>query len=695
MSAESAAASSHSFYSLYAHGMARVAVAVPHVRVADPAFNAERTVAMAREAADGGAVLVLFPELGLSAYSNEDLFHQEALLDATLEGLRVVVEASADICAVLVVGAPLRFGGSLYNCAVAVHQGRILGLAPKLYLPNYREFYEKRHFASARDLCTREVRLLGQAVPIGTDLVFAATNVRDFAFHMEICEDVWTPIPPSTYAALAGATVLTNLSASNITIGKASYRRELCASQSGKCLAAYCYAAAGPGESTTDLAWDGHAMVYELGERLSESQRFTPEEDLIYADVDLERIVQERMRVGSWRDCAGVHRDEVAGMRRIGFGLHLPPGDVPLERAVERFPYVPSDAARRDERCYEAYQIQVQGLAQRMTAARIDRLVVGISGGLDSTQALLVAARTMDRLGLPRTNILGYTMPGFATSAGTKSNAWRLMRALGVTAAEIDIRPSAEQMLADIGHAYAAGARGPEVYDVTFENVQAGERTSHLFRLANHHGAMVLGTGDLSELALGWATYGVGDHMSHYNVNASVPKTLIQHLIRWEADSEDFAEEASAVLRDILATEISPELVPASADAPEALQSTQDKIGPYELQDFNTYYVTRYGLGPRKVAYLSYHAWRDRARGDWPAGIPEAARNAYDLATIKRWLRVFAWRFFQVSQFKRSAVPNGPKVQSGGSLSPRGDWRMPSDATARVWLEAVDGIPDA
>ena len=680
------------FYSLYTHGLARVAVAIPHVRVADPAFNAERTVALAREAVGRGACVVLFPELGLSAYSNDDLFHQDVLLDAAREALAAVVEASHAIAAVLVVGAPLRFGGRLYNCGCVVHAGRLLGLAPKLYLPNYREFYEKRQFASARDAPFAEVDVLGQRVPFGTDLVFRAANLPDLALHVEICEDVWTPIPPSTHAALAGATVLCNLSASNITIGKAAYRRDLCAAQSGKCLAAYLYAAAGPGESTTDLAWDGHAMVYELGERLAESERFTVAEDVTYADVDLGRLQQERMRVTSFGDCAGVNAAGVRAIRSVPFELVLPEGAVELERTVERFPYVPSDARLRDEHCYEAYQIQVQGLAQRLAAARIDKVVIGVSGGLDSTQALLVAAQAMDRLGLPRTHILAYTMPGFATSDGTKSNAWALMRALGVGAAEIDIRPSSRQMLRDIGHPYADGEA---VYDVTFENVQAGERTSHLFRLANRHGAMVLGTGDLSELALGWATYGVGDHMSHYNVNASVPKTLIQHLIRWVADRGAFGAEASEVLRAILATAISPELVPPSAEAPGRLQSTEATIGPYELQDFTTYYVTRYGFAPSKVAYLAWHAWRDRERGDWPAGIPPEARNAYDLAAIKTWLEVFCWRFFQISQFKRSAVPNGPKVQSGGSLSPRGDWRMPSDASAAAWLaELRANVPE-
>jgi len=394
-----------SFHSLYSHDMARVAVAVPHVRVADPAFNATRTIEMAKQAADEGAVLVLFPELGLSAYSNDDLHQQDVILNATLSAVQSVLTASEQISAVIIVGAGLRFSGSLYNCAIAIHQGRILGLSPKLYLPNYREFYEKRQFSSGRDATFDHVYLLGQRCEFGADLIFQATNLSNFAFHMEICEDVWTPIPPSTYAALAGATMLTNLSASNITIGKAKYRRELCAAQSGKCLAAYLYAAAGPGESTTDLAWDGHAMVHELGEALAESERFSVEEDLIFADLDLGRIVQERSRVTSFRDSAGIHNKQVGEIRRVYFGLQLPQIAVPLQRSIERFPYVPSDHTRRDEQCYEAYNIQVQGLAQRMVAAKIDKIVIGVSGGLDSTQALLVAIKTMDRLKLPRTNI--------------------------------------------------------------------------------------------------------------------------------------------------------------------------------------------------------------------------------------------------------------------------------------------------
>ncbi len=677
------------FDSIYSHSFVRAAVCIPHLRVADPAFNAERTIALARRASKLEAAVALFPELGISSYSCDDLFHQEVVLDATISAVAGIVDASRELTPVLLVGAPLRFEGKLFNCAVVIYRGRVLGIAPKTYLPSYREFYEKRQFSPAAAAVSREVRFLGATVPFGNDLVFDAANVDDFSLHAEICEDVWTPIPPSTYAALAGATVLANLSASNITIGKAEYRHDLCASQSGKCIAAYLYTAAGPGESTTDLAWDGHAMIYENDELLAESERFSSDEQIIAADIDLERLAQDRMRMTSFNDSVQAHVERVREIRRVEFEFEVPTGDVPLMRRVERFPYVPSDAAKRDERCFEAYNIQVHGLMKRLSSAKVERVVIGVSGGLDSTHALIVAAKTMDRLGLPRQNILAYTMPGFATSDTTKSNAWALMTALGVSSEEIDIRPSCVQMLRDLRHPFADGK---PVYDVTFENVQAGDRTSHLFRLANFHNALVVGTGDLSELALGWCTYGVGDHMSHYNVNASVPKTLIQHLVRWIVDTRQFDEAASTTLSSILETEISPELVPGN-DSDQPAQSTQQVIGPYELQDFNLYYITRFGFRPSKVAFLSQHAWSDRERGAWPAGLPSDARNQYDLTTIKKWLRVFLFRFFQISQFKRSCVPNAPKVGSGGSLSPRGDWRAPSDSESRAWLDELESVP--
>ena len=680
------------FDSIYSHGFIRAAVCIPSLRVADPEFNTDRTIELARQAATAQVAVALFPELGISAYSNEDLFHQDALLDAAKAGLARLVKASEGLPPILIVGAPLRFDAKLFNCAVVIYRGRVLGVAPKTYLPNYREFYEKRQFTSGWQAVSREVTLLGERVPFGNDLVFEAANVEGFAVHAEICEDVWTPIPPSTYAALAGATVLVNLSASNITIGKAEYRRNLCASQSGKCIAAYLYSAAGPGESTTDLAWDGHALIYENNDLLAEAERFADREQMITADIDLERLLQDRMRLSSFNDAIGDCRERVEAVRRVRFEFQAPEGKVPLQRKVARFPYVPSDPRERDQRCYEAYNIQVHGLLKRLSSTGTKRVVVGISGGLDSTHTLIVAAKAMDRMGLPRKNILAYTMPGFATSSLTLTNARNLMQALGVTDGEIDIRPACAQMFKDIGHPYA---RGEPVYDVTFENVQAGERTSHLFRLANLHQALVLGTGDLSELALGWMTYGVGDHMSHYNVNVSVSKTLIQYLIRWVISSKQFDPGTNATLQAILDTEISPELVPpATGDSTRPAQKTAETVGPYELQDFNLYFITRYGFRPSKVAFLAAHAWGDKNRGEWPDLLPAEKRIAYDLATIKQWLEVFLYRFFKISQFKRSALPNGPKVGSGGSLSPRGDWRAPSDSEAEVWLKELrENVP--
>ncbi len=676
-----------SFHSIYSHGMVRVAVCVPSVRVADPTFNVERTIGLAKRASEMGSAVALFPELGLSAYSNDDLFQQDALLDSVRAALARVIKESEPLTPILVVGAPLRFDGKLFNCAAIVYRGQLLGVVPKTYLPNYREFYEKRQFTSGRHAGTRDVRLFGETVPFGNDLIFAAQNIEGLKLHVEICEDVWTPIPPSTYVALAGATVLANLSASNITIGKAEYRRRLCASQSAKCIAAYLYSAAGPGESTTDLAWDGHALIYENDELLAEAERFSDAEQIITGDVDLERLLQERSRTTSFNDSVSETRDRVQSVRHIPLDFRIPEGEFRLKRQVDRFPYVPSDPLVLDQRCYEAYNIQVHGLMKRLTSTGLKRVVIGVSGGLDSTQALIVACKTMDRMKLPREGVLAFTMPGFATSDHTLQNAHRLMKSLGVTSAEIDIKPACMQMFRDIGHPFA---KGKQVYDITFENVQAGERTSHLFRLANLHNALVIGTGDLSELALGWMTYGVGDHMSHYGVNVSVPKTLIQHLIRWVVSSGEFDKAASATLESILETEISPELVPHSAgDSTKPAQLTSDKVGPYELQDFNLYYISRFGLRPSKVAFLSHHAWSDRQRGAWPKLIPAEKRLAYDLPTIKKWLEVFLFRFFQISQFKRSAIPNGPKVGSGGSLSPRGDWRAPSDSEATVWIDEL------
>ena len=678
------------FFNLYSHGFARVAVAIPRCRIADPAYNVEQTIALARQAAEQGAALVAFPELGLSAYSCEDLFHQRALLDGCEAALAAVVEASRELPVAMVVGLPLRVNHQLFNCAAVVSGGRVHGLVPKSFLPNYGEFYESRQFSAADSANVEAVELFGQTIPFGPNQVFEVENLPLLRFHVEICEDVWVPVPPSSFAAMAGATVLVNLSASNVLVGKSTYRHQLVSQQSARCMAAYLYTSAGRGESTTDMAWDGQSIIYEKGELLAESRRFLDESHIIFADVDLERLSQERMRATTFAQSARRHADEVRKFRVQRFALALPlERTLPLSREIERFPYVPADRALRDERCTEVYNIQVQALIQRLSSSGIQKVVIGVSGGLDSTHALLVCAAAMDRLGLPRTNILAYTMPGFATSGRTLKQAHDLMRVVGCSAQEIDIRPSCLQMLKDLNHPFA---QGKEQYDVTFENVQAGERTNHLFRLANHLGAIVIGTGDLSELALGWCTYGVGDHMSHYNVNASVPKTLITHLVRWVAETGSVVAGGAEVLLNILGTEISPELVPGSARDDKPAQSTESVIGPYELQDFNLYYTLRYGFAPSKVAFLSYTAWHSRLVGRWPD--ENGARNEYNLGAIKRNLGIFLWRFFKTSQFKRSCVPNGPKVGNGGSLSPRGDWRAPSDSEATVWLDDLANIPD-
>jgi NAD+ synthase (glutamine-hydrolysing) len=674
------------YESIYRHGFARIAVGIPHVRLGNPEENAVRTLALARRAHEAHATVVLFPELGLSGYTNEDLFHQHVLLEAVLAAVARIVDASRELSPLIVVGAPVNLEQKLFNCAIAIHRGTVCGVTPKTYLPNYREFYERRQFTPGTHAMSREVELLGATVPFGADIIYDLASLAGCAVHAEICEDLWVPVPPSSRAALAGATILLNLSASNITIGKSDYRRLLCASQSGRCLASYAYAAAGSGESTTDLAWDGHGMIYENGRLLAETGRFAASEQLLMADVDLERLTQERMRVTSFNDAARELDVPHGTWRRVRVPFEPSTARVPLERRVERFPYVPSDPSVRDERCREAYNIQVQGLATRLSSANIRKAVIGVSGGLDSAHALIVAVRAMDGLGLPRTNVLGYSMPGFATSERTRTNAMDLMQSLGITTAEIDIRPSCLQMLKDLRHPYA---EGQPVYDLTFENVQAGERTSHLFRLANQHGGLVIGTGDLSELALGWCTYGVGDQMSHYSVNASVPKTLIRHLLRWIAATGPFEASTSRVLQSILETTISPELIPQQ-EGFDVGQASERTIGPFALQDFFLYYISRFGHRPSRVAFLAEHAWSDRTRGAWPEGIPDRDRVEYDRATIKKWLGVFLRRFFETSQFKRSALPNAPKVGSGGSLSPRSDWRAPSDGHADAWLEELE-----
>ena len=672
------------FYSAYRHGFVRVAACTHHTTIADPAANAESVLRLARACHDDAVALAIFPELTLSGYSIEDILLQDALLDAVEEALVEVVAASVVLLPVLVVGAPLRHGHRIYNTAVVIHRGRVLGVVPKSYLPTYREFYERRQVAAGDDQ-RGVIRLGGAAVPFGPDLLFAAADLPGFVLHVEICEDMFVPVPPSAEAALAGATVLANLSGSPITIGRAEDRALLARSASSRCLAAYIYAAAGEGESTTDLAWDGQTMIWENGLLLAQSERFPRGERRSIADVDLELLRSERLRMGTFDDNRRHHGVTAETFRRVELQLDPPVGDIGLRREVERFPFVPSDPQRLEQDCYEAYNIQVAGLEQRLRALNYPKLVIGVSGGLDSTHALIVAARAMDREGRPRSDILAFTLPGFATGERTKGNAIRLAAALGVTFEELDIKSTAELMLKEMGHPFS---RGEKVYDVTFENVQAGLRTDYLFRLANQRGGIVLGTGDLSELALGWSTYGVGDQMSHYNVNGGVPKTLIQHLIRWVISSHQFDDTVNDVLQSVLDTEITPELIPTGED--EEIQSSEAKVGPYVLQDFSLFQVLRYGFRPSKVAFLAWHAWSDADRGDWPAGLPEDKRPAYSLKEIRHWLQVFAQRFYAFAQFKRSAMPNGPKVSHGGSLSPRGDWRAPSDMSARTWLDEIE-----
>ena len=672
------------FHSIYSHGFARVAACTIVSSVANPSANAIAIIDAASTCHGKSVAVAVFPELCLSGYAIEDLLLQDALLDATERALATVVEASTGFMPVLVVGAPLRQGARIYNCAVVVHRGRVLGVVPKTYLPTYREFYEARHFGSGKDVAGLEIAIGTIRVPFGTDLLFEANDVPGFVIGVEICEDMWIPVTPGSELALAGATLLLNLSGSPITIGRARSRALLCQSTSARCLVAYVYAAGGAGESTTDLAWDGQTSIFENGNLLAEGKRFRQDGQVTVADVDLDLLRHERASMGTFHDNRS-NKTNGNSYRNIQFSLAPPEEDIGFDRAVERFPFVPSDDSRLEQDCYEAYSIQVAGLVQRLRAIGSQRVVIGASGGLDSTHALIVAAKAMDLLGLPRTNILAYTMPGFATGTKSKRQAWDLMQALEVSSQELDIRPAATQMLKDMGHPFG---KGEPVYDITFENVQAGLRTDYLFRLANHHGGIVIGTGDLSELALGWCTYGVGDQMAHYNVNSGVPKTLIQHLIRWVISSGQFSNEVSLTLSAIVAAEISPELVPVNEG--QRPQSTEAAIGPYALQDFNLYYTLRFGFRPSKIAFLAMHAWKASSTGDWPSGLPADQRQHYELADIRKWLEVFLRRFFAFSQFKRSAMPNGPKVSAGGSLSPRGDWRAPSDGNATAWLEDLE-----
>lgn len=684
------------FRSVYDQGFARIAAVTAPVAPANPAKNAQTTIDLLHEAQAQGVAVAVFPELNLTGYAIDDLFLQEVLLEQTLAAIESVRQATSELTVMAVVGAPLRQGNRLYNCALAIQGGRVYAVAPKTFLPNYREFYEKRHFASGASASATSITLpgvgddaapaspSGAVVPFGNKLLLDFPHIPGMVLHMEVCEDLWVPVAPSAQAALAGANVLVNLSGSPITVGRADDRELLARSASLRCNAAYVYAAAGEGESSTDLSWDGQTMIYELGEKLAETERFPQGPRMAVADVDIRTLASERLRQGSFDDNRIEQQGTASDYRTISVPLVPTRADIGLRRPLDRFPFVPDDPARLAQDCYEAYSIQVAGLEQRLRAIGNPKLVIGVSGGLDSTHALIVAARAMDRLGRPRSDIIAITMPGFATTAGTKRNAIDLATRLGCTFEEIDIRPVATQMLKDMGHPFG---RGEEVYDVTFENVQAGLRTDFLFRIANERGGIVLGTGDLSELALGWCTFGVGDQMAHYGVNAGIPKTLIQHLIRWVVAEKIFDDAVGATLLSVLDTEISPELVPSKEGEP--IQSTQAKIGPYPLQDFTLFQVLRRGARPSRIAFLAEKAWHDASTGHWPVGIPENEQVAYQLPEIRKWLELFIKRFF-ANQFKRSTLPNGPKVVAGGTLSPRGDWRMPSDASGAAWLSELE-----
>jgi NAD+ synthase (glutamine-hydrolysing) len=660
------------------HGFVRVAAAVPVLRLADPRANAARTIDLLHRAADEAVDVVVFPEMGLTGYTCNDLFYQRTLQEGAADALRSVAVASARLFGGLaVVGLPLVVDDQVYNCAAVVHRGEVLGVVPKSYLPTYKEFYDARFFAPAATAYSRSVRLFDNDVPFGTDLLFRCTNVTDLVVGVEICEDLWGPVPPSSLQAFHGATILANLSASNETIAKANYRRDLVTQQSARCMAGYVYTSAGPGESTTDLVFGGHCLVAENGVLLAESERFRRAENLTIADVDLDRLRVNRNQTTSFNDAiltSGLKRD----FRRIDWLAPDRPADVPLSRTVDAHPFVPQAEGELRERCEEIFHIQVTGLARRLEQVGVPPVAIGVSGGLDSTLALIVLCKTLDGLGTSREKVRALTMPGFGTTPETLANAKGLMKSLGVSYREIDIRQICLDEMKALRHApFGIPIEGLDVegltaklravpaerlHDLTFENVQARARTSLLMNTG-----FVVGTGDLSELALGWCTYNA-DHMSMYNPNVSVPKTLVRFLVRWAAENE-FDGEARQTLLSIVASTISPELLPVSKGK---VQSTEAAIGPYELHDFFLYYFLRFGATPEKILYLASRAKFDRD---------------YSPDEVRKWLRVFLTRFFG-SQFKRSCLPDGPKVGSV-SLSPRGDWRMPSDAQVSLWLEGL------
>ena len=640
-------------------GYVKVAAAVPSVTVADCRFNAQQAEKMIAVAAGKGVQILVFPELNLTGYSCGDLFQQSLLLEQAEMALMQVMNNTRQLDIVSILGVPVRVSGVLMNCAVVIQKGKMLGIVPKTYLPNYKEFYEQRWFASADTLAADTViRLCGQSVPVSAHLLFEASDV---CFGVELCEDVWATVPPSSRLALQGAEIVFNLSADTENICKHSYLRSLLAQQSARCLAGYVFASCGFGESTTDVVFAGNALIYENGTLLAASERFSFEEQLVMSEIDVERLRGERIVNTTF--AAGVRACKDMPVKRVQAEF-MPGRELELTRGVDPHPFVPAGGRLLDERCEEIFSIQVAGLAKRLVHTRCKTVVVGISGGLDSTLALLVCVKTFDKLGLSRKGIVGITMPGFGTTDRTYNNALSLMQSLGVTVKEISIKEACIQHFKDIGHDI-------NVHDVTYENGQARERTQLLMDYANKVGGLVIGTGDLSELALGWATYN-GDHMSMYGVNGSIPKTLVRYLVAWVAGSGVDAQSRDTLL-DIIDTPISPELIPADEDG-NIRQKTEDLVGPYELHDFFLYYFLRFGFRPSKIFYLASVAFK----------------GVYDGATVKKWLTTFCRRFFN-QQFKRSCLPDGPKVGSV-SLSPRGDWRMPSDASAALWLKECEEL---
>lgn len=640
---------------LHQHGFVTVAAVSPALRLGDPAGNAQLTIQALEKVAAEGAEIAIFPELGLTGYTVGDLLGHRALLAAALDALGKVTEATGRLGLTAVVGLPIEVDGRLFNAAAVLSRGKVLGVVPKTHLPNTGEFYEQRWFASSRVATRRDLPRLG-GVPFGTDLLFRATDLPDCVLGVELCEDLWATEPPSGGLALAGATVLANLSASDELLAKAAYRRELVRNQSARCLAAYVYASAGAGESTTDVVYSGHGLIAENGVLLGESERFRFDHALLVSQVDVERLAAERRRNSTFFGAPA------PAVREVAFELGHPAGHAPrLRRRFSQHPFVPSDPARRDEHCQEIVAIQSTGLARRLRHTGARQVVIGISGGLDSTLALLACLEAFGRLGLDPKGILGVTLPGPGTSARTLLNARRLMAATGITAREIPIGAAVEQHLKDLSHP-------PGRHDVTFENAQARERTQILMDLANQVGGFVVGTGDLSEAALGWCTFNA-DHMSMYHVNLGVPKTLVRHLVGWAAHARHVGE-TRAILEDIVATPVSPELLPPGSDGSIA-QQTEQIVGPYELHDFFLFHLVRGACRPAKILWLAEHAFAGK----------------HDAETLRRWLRLFLTRFF-AQQYKRSALPDGPKVGSV-ALSPRGDWRMPSDAEAAAWLAEI------